>query len=74
MIRRYPSLRRIAQLEERYGNEITEIFGIEPRALTANEAGYLIGFRTVDEIRNRLVKARKEINNRLSSKGVHTKI
>lgn len=70
----HPPLRRIAQLEERYGNEITEIFEIEPRALTANEADYLIGFRTVDEIRNRLVKARKEINNRLSSKGVHTKI
>jgi hypothetical protein len=55
-------------------NEITEIFGIEPRALTANETDYLIGFRTVDEIRNRLVKARQEINNRLSAKGVHAKI
>ena len=60
----------IQKLEKRYGNEITEIFGIDPSALTANEANYLIGFKTADEIRNRLAKARKETHLRLRSKGI----
>jgi orotate phosphoribosyltransferase len=60
----------IKKLQERYANEILNIFGIQPVALTANEAQYLVGFRTPDEIRNRLAKARKEINRRLRSKGI----
>jgi hypoxanthine phosphoribosyltransferase len=60
----------IKQLEERYHHEIRKIFGIETRSLTANEASYLIGFRSVDEIRNRLAKARKETGLRLRSKGI----
>lgn len=66
----HPSKKVIVELERRYGNEIEKIFGITPNALTANEANYLINFRTVDEIRNRLVKARKETNLRLRSKGI----
>ena len=62
--------RVIKKLQERYANEILNIFGIQPVALTANEAQYLVGFRTSDEIRNRLAKARKEINHRLRSKGI----
>jgi len=65
-----PSKSVIRTLEGRYGNEITEIFGIAPSALTANEANYLIGFKTADEIRNRLAKARKETSLRLRSKGI----
>lgn len=65
-----PARKIIREIEKRYGNEITEIFGIIPSALTANEASYLIGFRSADEIRNRLVKARKETNHRLRSKGI----
>lgn len=65
-----PSGRTLRQLETRYPYEIRTIFGIEPHALTANEANYLVGFRTADEIRNRLAKARKEINLRLRSKGI----
>ena len=64
-----PTKSVIRKLEERYGNEIREIFGIDPNALTANEASYLVGFKTADEIRNRLVKARKETRLRLRSKG-----
>ncbi|MDP3843862.1 MAG: phosphoribosyltransferase [Oxalobacteraceae bacterium] len=60
----------IKKLQERYQNEILNIFGIQPSALTANEAQYLVGFRTADEIRNRLAKARKEIHLRLCSKGI----
>ncbi len=65
-----PARKNIRELERRHGNEITEIFGIVPGALTANEADYLIGFRSADEIRNRLVKAKKETYLRLRSKGI----
>ena len=65
-----PQPKTIRLLEKRYGHEITNIFGIEPSALTANEANYLVGFRTVDEIRNRLAKARQETHLRLRSKGI----
>jgi len=65
-----PTKAVIRKLKGRYGNEIREIFGIDSSALTANEASYLIGFRTADEIRNRLAKARKETRLRLRSKGI----
>lgn len=65
-----PETKSIRLLEKRYGHEITNIFGIEPAALTANEASYLVGFRTADEIRNRLAKARQETHLRLRSKGI----
>ena len=63
----------IQKLEKRYANEIEEIFGIIPSALTANEANYLIGFKSADEIRNRITKARKETDLRLRSKGIERK-
>jgi hypothetical protein len=63
----------INKTEKRFGNEITEIFGIVPTALTSNEARYIIGFRSADEIRNRIAKARKETNLRLRSKGIERK-
>ncbi|MEI6825247.1 MAG: hypothetical protein WCK54_06630 [Desulfuromonadales bacterium] len=68
-----PTRAVIRKLEERYENEIEEIFGIIPGALTANEANYIIGFKSADEIRNRLVKARKETDLRLRSKGIEQK-
>lgn len=63
----HPDKMTLKKLETRYANEINEIFG---SALTANEAQYLVGFRTADEIRNRVVKAEQEIYLRLRSKGV----
>ena len=69
-----PTRKVISELEKRYTHEIEEIFGIVPNALTANEANYLIGFKSADEIRNRLVKARKETNLRLRSKGIDRQI
>lgn len=57
-------------LQERYGHEFFETFGIWPSALSANEAQYLVGFRTLDEIRNRLATAQQEIHRRLRSKGI----
>lgn len=66
----HPARKVLRELEKRYLHEIEEIFGIVPHALTANEANYLIGFKSVDEIRNRLAKARKETDLRLRSKGI----
>jgi hypothetical protein len=57
-------------LKERFANDIIEIFGIHVDALTANEAQYLVGFRSADEIRNRLLKAKEEVDLRLRSKGI----
>ena len=65
-----PARKVIRELGKRYTNEIEEIFGIATSALTANEANYIIGFKSADEIRNRLAKARKETDNRLRSKGI----
>lgn len=66
----HPNKSQLRILNERYAHDIENIFGIAVDALTANEAGYLVGFRSADEIRNRLVKAKQEINLRLRSKGI----
>lgn len=54
---------------ERFPDAIHHTFGIDPGALTANEASYLSGFRTADELRNRAAKAAEEIDLRLRAKG-----
>jgi hypothetical protein len=59
----------IRLLREMFPDAIQHTFGIDPGALTANEAGYLSGFRTADELRNRATKAAEEINLRLRAKG-----
>ena len=64
-----PVNKHIQLLEERFSDEIRQTFGIHTRALTANEASYLVGFRTADEIGNRCIKAEKERNLHLLSKG-----
>ncbi|MBL0040297.1 MAG: phosphoribosyltransferase [Xanthomonadales bacterium] len=58
------------EIEKRFGDEIRQQFGIEPSALTAEEAGYLIGFRSAEEIRGRAAKAAEERRRRLRSKGI----
>lgn len=65
-----PQKRVVKLLTERFGHEITKICGIEPGALTADEANYLIGFRSADEIRYRKAAAAKETTRRLRSKGI----
>lgn len=65
----HPQRSPVRQLEERFGDAIRMLFGINTVAFTTNEADYLTGFRTVDEIRNRLAKAREETDRRLRSKG-----
>ena len=63
------SKKTLRLLEERHHDDIKQLFGIHTPAITANEANYLIGFRTLDEIRNRCIKAKEETNKRLLSKG-----
>lgn len=65
-----PISNTIRELEARHGDEIRKLFGIEPGALTANESQYLLGFRTTDELRARVAKARRERGERLRAKGV----
>jgi hypothetical protein len=65
-----PEKKFVRLIKERFGDEITETFGVEPTALTANEARYLVGFQSVDQLRNRLATAEQEIDRRLRSKGI----
>ncbi|MBY0337557.1 MAG: hypothetical protein K2X11_13135 [Acetobacteraceae bacterium] len=66
----FPSSRVTQQLERRLGDEIRGTLRIQPAALTAEEAQYLLGFRTADELRNRAAKAEEERLHRLRAKGV----
>jgi hypothetical protein len=66
-----PAVRITALLERRHGDAIRETFQIDPAALTAEEAQYLIGFRTADEIRNPSLTARQETDRRLRAKAPH---
>lgn len=65
-----PDKKFIRLIKERFDEEFTEIFGVEPATLTANEAQYLWGFKSIDQLRNRLAAAEQEIDRRLRSKGI----
>ena len=65
-----PQKRFVQLIKERFNDEFTEIFGIQPAALTANEAKYLVDFPAIDGLRNRLASARQEIDRRLRAKGI----
>jgi N12 class adenine-specific DNA methylase len=67
-----PNKLQTRTIERRYGDEIRELFHIDPNALTAPEASYLIGFKNADELRKRVAKARQERSSRLLSKGIRT--
>lgn len=66
----HPDRALIRQLETRFPDEIRQLFGIELAALTAEEARYLIGFRTIDELRGRALAAAQARIERLRAKGV----
>ena len=65
-----PRSKDVRLIQERFQHEFVHIFNTEPAALTANEAGYLVDFKSVDAIRNRRAKAEQEIDRRLRSKGI----
>jgi hypothetical protein len=65
-----PQKKFVRLIKERFDEKFTDVFGIEPSALTANEAQYLVGLKSIDAIRNRLAAAEQEIDRRLRSKGI----
>jgi hypothetical protein len=67
-----PAPKTVELLERRFGDEIRATFGIEPTALTREEAQCLIGFRTADELRNRAAAAKQARIERLRSKGIRS--
>ena len=67
-----PSLRHVRLIERRFGDEVRNQFGIEPSALTADEAKYLANFRNADALGNSIAKAKGERAQRLSGKGVRS--
>ena len=64
----YPNKKIISSLGERHGQAINNVFGIEPSALTHDEAQYLIGFRTTDELRSRAASAISNRSRRIAAK------
>ncbi len=58
----------VRRLEAQHGDEIEKLFGISSAALTNDEAGYLINFRTTDELRTRATSASAERSRRISAK------
>jgi len=60
----------VRELEVRHGDEIRSQFGVAPGALTAEEARYLIGFRSTDELRGRVAAARQARVDRLGARAI----
>lgn len=65
-----PLAKTVTELEQRHGQELTNIFGINAAALTYSESQYLLGFKSTDSIRVSVAKARSERSKRLSAKGI----
>jgi len=59
---------RIREIERRFGDVVRQELHIDPRALTADEAQFLLNFRDADALRDRIASARDERSRRLSSK------
>ncbi|MFG1417186.1 anti-CBASS Acb1 family protein [Xanthobacter sp. V0B-10] len=59
---------RIREIERRFGDVVRQELHIDPRALTADEAQFLLNFRDADALRDRISSARDERVARLSSK------
>ena len=65
-----PQRRRVQEIERRFGDALREAFEIDPAALTADEADYVLNFRDADALRNRAASASRDRDARLRSKGV----
>jgi hypothetical protein len=62
------SNKTVRLLEEHHSQDIRNIFGVEPAALTAPEAVYLAGFKSSDALRNRAAAAGQENERRASAR------
>jgi len=60
----------VRDVEGRFGNEVREIFGVEPGALSNSEARYLLNFKNADALRASSIAAVRERQLRLAAKGV----
>jgi hypothetical protein len=69
-----PTAKQISEIERRFGDEVRELFEIEPAALTQAEATYILGFRDADSLRKRAAKAERERSDRLHAKGVQAPV
>ena len=65
-----PTAATVRKIEGRFGNVIRELFGIDPAALTADEAQYILNFRNADALRDRVTAAQGERGRRLGAKGI----
>ncbi len=57
-------------IDGRFGDVLRSELSVEPEALTADEARYLLGFRDADALRAGIAKGRSERNARLDAKGI----
>lgn len=62
--------RHLRLIEQRFGNEVRQHLGVEPQALTADEARYLLGFRDAEGFRAAVSKAEGQRDRRLREKGL----
>lgn len=65
-----PSASHVRLVEARFGRQIADQFGIEPSALTADEARHLANFRDADALGTSVATARRERGKRLSAKAL----
>jgi hypothetical protein len=65
-----PKKAQFSEIERRYGDVVRDEFGVEPAAITADEAAYILNFRDADALRDRVAKARGERERRLLQKGL----
>lgn len=65
-----PTKSQVKEIERRFGDVVRETFGVEPAALTGDEANFLLNVRDADTLRDRVAKAASERERRLFQKGV----
>jgi hypothetical protein len=65
-----PRRQDVRAIKERYGEQVRQLFQLEPEALTAAEARYIIGHRDAAELAGRAASAHEERAARLRAKGV----
>lgn len=64
-----PHPTRIRMIEDRFGDAVQGTLRLEPGALTADEAEYLLNFRDADALRGRVASSLRERGERLSARG-----
>jgi hypothetical protein len=69
-----PTQHHIQIIERRFADDIRNLFGIDPAALTADEAKYLVNFRNADALRSSAAKATRERDARLIARGLRQPI